>query len=113
LLGVGSGLPGENLSNTALVPMGTSTVGTSRWTPKACESSPAICLNFAASISEKDSISTKKHIRSDIRSAKVTTHAGVPDPAGSSSTTSRRLRFRGGGLVALVGGQVTAQQLLD
>ena len=83
---VGSGLPGEKSLNTALVPMGTSSAGTSRCTPKATASSPAICLKRRASISENDNSRTKKHIRSDIRSAKVMTQAGILALSSSASS---------------------------
>jgi len=97
---VGSGRPGEKWSNTGLVPMGISIAGTSRCTPKACSSDSAICLNLVASISAKESSSTKKHISSDIRSAKVMTQAGMErfSSSGSSMATaqSSALRCLGG-----------------
>jgi len=45
-------------------------------------------LNFMASISEKDSKSTKKHINSDIRSAKVPIQAGKPSGGQLQSSSS-------------------------
>ncbi|MNY73152.1 hypothetical protein D3C86_2118760 [compost metagenome] len=53
------------------VPLGMSLTSRIFCTPKAFSMEPAICLNFCTSISAKESSSTKKHISSDIRSAKV------------------------------------------
>ena len=62
--------------------MGISSATTSRCTPNAIFMEAAICLNFSTSISEKESSSTKKHIKSDIRSANVPIHAGAPAGGG-------------------------------
>ncbi len=47
-------------------------------TPNASFMEPEICLNLMASITEKESNSTKKQRRSDIRSANVHIHNGAP-----------------------------------
>jgi hypothetical protein len=66
-----------------LVPLGGSFTSSTFCTPNAWVIEPANRLNFIASISENDSNSTKKHISSDIKSAKVPIHAG--DPGGGQS----------------------------
>ena len=76
LMDVGSGLPGLNSWATTLVPFGIVRTSTSDCTPNASFIEPESCLNLAASISENASSSTKKHISSVIRSAKVITQAG-------------------------------------
>ena len=78
LKGVGSGRPALNSWAMMLMPLGGSLTLCLRCTPKASRMDPAICLYLATSISEKESSSTKKHISSDIRSAKVMTQAGAP-----------------------------------
>src|SRR6185295_10560985 len=53
---------------------------------------PDISLNFAGSMSEKDSISTKKHMNSTMRSANVTIHGGALLRGGSCSGAIMVLR---------------------
>ena len=83
--GVGIGRPGLNSWAMILMPLGGSRTLTSRCTPKASFIEPAISLYLFLSISEKENSSTKKASNSDIRSAKVITHAGMPSGQSCSS----------------------------
>jgi hypothetical protein len=74
------GYSGAEIAASRLVPLGGSLAVTSVCTPKVSFSDPDISLNFSASISENDSINTKKHIKSTIKSANVISHGGDPWP---------------------------------
>ena len=61
-----------------VVPFGCSTVGITRWTPKAFFKEPEICLNLGTLNSAKDNIKTKKAIKRVAMSANVAIQAGAP-----------------------------------
>ena len=92
--GFGDGL---KFSDRIVVPLGCSTIGTTRCTPKAFFSDPEICLNFGTLNSANDRIRTKNAIRSVAMSAKVAIQAGAPtgghflhsgQPSSNSATSS-------------------------
>ena len=90
--GAGDGL---KFSDRIVVPLGCSTIGTTRCTPKAFFREPEICLNFGTLNSANDRIRTKKAIRSVAMSAKVAIHGGAPtgghlghSSSGSSTSSS-------------------------
>jgi hypothetical protein len=86
---VGSGIAGLNSRASRLVPFGVSVAVTSVCTPNASVRGPDMSLNFSASISENDSMSTKKHMSRTMRSANVVNHGGAPWLGTTSAACSR------------------------
>src|SRR5690606_15284482 len=114
LRSVGSGTPGLNSRAIRLVPFGGSFVLICICTPRASCMDPASSLNFATSISENDSISTKKHRSSTDRSANVTIHGGTLDVWAACVSSSRAIDVTGDGSrrLALVFGAAGLRQVV-
>jgi hypothetical protein len=82
---VGSGIAGLNSVASRLVPFGVSVAVTCVWTPNVWFSEPEMILKRSGSISEKESMSTKKHIKTTMRSANVISHGGELRVSGAAS----------------------------